>query len=173
MKMNGFSSTAMLVALTTGLAAQAPAQAPAQPPQQAQEPPRPTVKPRWMMVGVNVTDLGRSTKFYKEVLGLVVKREYHPTDRPMAQVNLGFPGDSPLAPEVTLVWREGHKYTGRVTSGRLEFELPDIQAAVDKAVALGGKVDRPVAPINGFAGLLNAQIIDPDGHDIELVQRLP
>ncbi len=131
---------------------------------------------RWMFTRVNITDIDRSLTFYREVVGLVVRRERRPS-ADFAELFLGYPDDPPLTTTVMLIYRKGeHVPTGSSQSMGLAFETTDAARACAQARALGGAVihepkDSGHEP--GQGSIRIALVQDPDGHSLELVQYVP
>ena len=136
-------------------------------------------------IGVCVSDLERSLRFYCDVLGF----ERSST---MADVHVaGEPSDSLLRLRgvdlhAVYVERDGFRlellhYASPASPGRapqrtmndlgfthLSVQVPDVKAALDKLEALGVEIDRDT--VIEFSGLTVAAFVrDPDGLGIELV----
>lgn len=107
-------------------------------------------------------DLGRSRRFYHDVLGLAVYREFGPRDSPGTVFFLGGGfleisghGEEPASPPV-VIWlqvRDARAEYARIAAG---------------AAACGARVLRE--PVTEPWGLTEAWIADPDGTKIVLVE---
>ena len=102
-------------------------------------------------------DANRARKFYAEMFGWKIgdvmpeMGNYAMVDGETSRVGGGL-GEAP----------DG---STRVT---IYVEVPDLQASLDQAVAMGGKVVMPPTDIPGVVSL--AQFADPDGNVIGLVK---
>lgn len=119
-----------------------------------------------IMVGVRISDLSRSLRFYT-ALGYVELGRV-PTEDEGSLVMLAFPGE-PWA-SLELVHRPAD---GPVTVGEgldhLAIQVDAVAPTVDRLTGAGlapGPVERPGGP----DGPMVSRLTDPDGHRIELVQ---
>jgi catechol 2,3-dioxygenase-like lactoylglutathione lyase family enzyme len=126
-------------------------------------PPLPdAIKPiRMSGVGLNVSDLERSMKFYTEVLGFKVASR-QPAQGPASEYLLGFTGQ--VREDNLVVLRKGAVEPGAKTFGRILLVVPNGKALAERVVAAGYPMDRPLAATTNF-------VRDPDGYLIELYQR--
>lgn len=126
-------------------------------------PPMPdAIKPiRMSGVGLNVSDLERSMKFYTEVLGFKVASRV-PAQGPAQEYLLGFTGQ--VREDNLVVLRKGAVEPGAKTFGRVLLVVPNGKALAQRVVAAGYPMDRPLAETTNF-------VRDPDGYLIELYQR--
>ncbi|MFC0864243.1 VOC family protein [Sphaerimonospora cavernae] len=109
-------------------------------------------------------DPDASRRFYRDLLGLAVYREFGPADDPGVVFFLGqgFLEVSP-APETNTV-SEG----SRGAHLRIWLQVRDVRAEHDRLAAAGVPVLRP--PLTEPWGLIEMWIEDPDGTPIVLVQ---
>lgn len=107
---------------------------------------------------VRPTDPAASRRFYRDVLGLAISREFGPDDNPGT---VFFLGSSFLE-----VSGQGSERASKDTS--LWVQVRDVQAEWDRLVAAGVEALRE--PRLEPWGLLEAWISDPDGLRIILVQ---
>jgi predicted enzyme related to lactoylglutathione lyase len=104
------------------------------------------------------TDPGRSHRFYRDVLGLAVHREFGPPDRPgvvffLGQGYLEVSGQSAASPgEGIAIW----------------MQIRDVRAEHERLLAAGVDIRRP--PQTEPWGLIEMWIADPDGVPIVLVE---
>jgi predicted enzyme related to lactoylglutathione lyase len=162
----------MVLALTAASAAAALASA-QQPPVQAvsasgnQEP----AKKALTMLGaaVPVADLDRALAFYTKGLGM--KSGYRMDQKEVIEVPLTFPGGGPY---YVLIWSKAPNitYSAGPVSRRIIFDVPDIRALEAQLKANGYGFQSPIHEIAQFHTAV-AQLDDPDGNHIELVQRTP
>jgi catechol 2,3-dioxygenase-like lactoylglutathione lyase family enzyme len=113
-----------------------------------------------------VSDLGRASHFYDDVLGTLGYRRTHSTDREAAYG----PGDT------MLFWLYPVADTTTALAAprmHLAFDAPSegaVEAFVARAVALGAKVVRPAGKRPDISNdYFGAIVDDPDGHRIEVV----
>src|ERR1700688_3069917 len=103
-------------------------------------------------------DLDRSRRFYRDVLGLAVYREFGPADDPAVVFFLGqglleVSGREPAPPGAKLmIW----------------LQIRDVRAEHDRLVAAGARVLR--GPAREPWGLVEMWIEDPDGVPVVLVE---
>lgn len=120
------------------------------------------VKPiRVSGVGIRVSDIERSKKFYTEVLGLKVGARV-PAQGDVSEYLLGMTGD--IRADNLIVIRKGEVKPGATEFGSISIVVPNGRAMAERAVAAGYKTARPIVDGANF-------IKDPDGYTIELYQR--
>ncbi|GIH69804.1 VOC family protein [Sphaerimonospora thailandensis] len=109
-------------------------------------------------------DPDASRRFYRDVLGLAVYREFGPADDPGVVFFLGqgLLEVSP-APETDTVSEGSH-----AAHLQIWLQVRDVRAEHDRLVAAGVPVRRP--PLTEPWGLIEMWIEDPDGTPIVLVQ---
>ena len=103
-------------------------------------------------------DLGRSHRFYRDVLGLAVYREFGPPAHPGLVFFLG-PG---------LLEVSGHAAGPSGRSMMIWLQVRDVHAEHDRLAAAGARILRP--PTAEPWGLTEMWIEDPDGIRIVLVE---
>jgi catechol 2,3-dioxygenase-like lactoylglutathione lyase family enzyme len=103
-------------------------------------------------------DLDRSRRFYRDVLGLAVYREFGPADDPAVVFFLG----------QGLLEVSGHAPGPPGTSMRIWLQVRDVRAEHDRLVAAGARITRK--PVQEPWGLVEMWIEDPDGVPIVLVE---
>jgi lactoylglutathione lyase len=119
---------------------------------------------------LRVGDLERSIAFYTEVLGMKVLRTF---DRPEDKYTLVFIGyDSEQESCVLeLTYNYGIKdYLHGNAFGHIAIAVKDCYSACDKIIELGGTVTRAAGPLKGSDEVI-AFVKDPDGYQIELIER--
>ncbi len=119
---------------------------------------------------LRVGDLGRSVKFYTEVLGMKVLRT---TDRPEQKYSLAFVGYDmeDRASVLELTYNNGvPKYDLGSAFGHIAIEVDNAAKACDAVRAKGGRVTREAGPVKGGTTVI-AFVEDPDGYKIEFIER--
>ena len=118
-------------------------------------------------VGIGVSDLERSTAFYRDVLGMQLQRTFE----------LGYMDEVMLAHEgrnavVLMHYTDGSARNYKDNPVKLVFYVTDPAAIAAKVKAAGLEVTREPAPIESLGGALVCLAKDPDGYTIELIQRV-
>ena len=116
---------------------------------------------------LRVGDLDRSISFYRDVLGMQLRRR---NDYPGGRFTLafmGFEGDA-MELELTHNWDTASYELGS-GYGHVALAVPDAYAACEAVIAKGGKVTRPAGPMMHGTTVI-AFVEDPDGYKIELIQ---
>ncbi len=124
---------------------------------------------KYLHTMIRVTDLSRSLRFYTQVLGLKLQRK---SDFPEGKFTLAFLGsDETSEPflELTYNW-ETHQYDLGNGYGHMAFGVSDIYKSCEDVQKVGAKVTRPPGPMKHGTSII-AFIEDPDGYQIELIQR--
>jgi catechol 2,3-dioxygenase-like lactoylglutathione lyase family enzyme len=120
------------------------------------------VKPiRISGLGLRVSDLERSKKFYTEVLGLKVGARV-PAQGDAAEYLLGMTGD--IRADNLIVITKGEVKPGATEFGRITIVVPNGRKLAERVVAAGYTTARPIVDGTNF-------VKDPDGYVIELYQR--
>ena len=119
------------------------------------------VKPiRVAGLGIRVSDLERSKKFYTEVLGLKVCAKVPAQGEPIEYL-LGMTGDARA--DTLIVIRKGEVKAGAAEFGSITVVVPNGRKMAERAAAAGYPPARIVDGTNF--------VKDPDGYSIELYQR--
>jgi catechol 2,3-dioxygenase-like lactoylglutathione lyase family enzyme len=119
------------------------------------------VKPiRVAGLGIRVSDLERSRKFYTEVLGLKVDAKVPAQGEPDEYL-LGMTGD--VRADTLIVIRKGEIKPGATEFGRIIIVVPNARKMAERVAAAGYPPARVVDGTNF--------VKDPDGYTIELFQR--
>jgi catechol 2,3-dioxygenase-like lactoylglutathione lyase family enzyme len=120
------------------------------------------VKPiRGSGLGIKVSDLDRSKKFYTEVLGLKVGAKV-PAQGETVEYLLGMTGD--IRSDTLIVIRKGEVKPGATDFGAITIVVPSGRKMAERVVAAGYTSARPIVDGTNF-------VKDPDGYTIELYQR--
>lgn len=119
---------------------------------------------------IRVGDLDRSIAFYTEVLGMKLRRrqDYPAGEFTLAFVGYGDESDS-VAIEMTYNWGVDSYEMGNAF-GHIALEVDDVYQAADEIRKRGGKIIREAGPMNAGTTMI-AFVEDPDGYQIELVER--
>jgi len=119
------------------------------------------VKPiRVAGLGIRVSDLERSRKFYTEVLGLKVGAKVPAQGEPVEYL-LGMTGD--IRADTLIVIRKGEIKPGATEFGSITIVVPNGRKMAERVAAAGYPPVRIVEGTNF--------VKDPDGYTIELYQR--
>ena len=119
------------------------------------------VKPiRVAGLGIRVSDLERSKKFYTEVLGLKVDARVPAQGDPVEYL-LGMTGD--IRADTLIVIRKGEIKPGATEFGSITIVVPSGRKMAERVAAAGYPPARIVAGTNF--------VKDPDGYTIELYER--
>jgi catechol 2,3-dioxygenase-like lactoylglutathione lyase family enzyme len=130
----------------------------------AQAPPPLTddIKPiRVSGLGIKVSDLERSKKFYTEVLGLKIGAKV-PAQGEAVEYLLGMTGN--IRADTLIVIRKGEVKPGATDFGTITIVVPSGRKMAERVVAAGYAIARPIVDGTNF-------VKDPDGYTVELYQR--
>jgi lactoylglutathione lyase len=120
------------------------------------------VKPlRVSGLGLRVSDLDRSMKFYTEVLGLTVDAKIPGKDGKVVEYLLGMTGDTRA--DALIVLSQGEVAPDAKKFGRIVLTVPNGRKLAERVAAAGYPPARIVDGTN--------IVTDPDGYTIELYQR--
>jgi catechol 2,3-dioxygenase-like lactoylglutathione lyase family enzyme len=111
-------------------------------------------------LGIRVSDLERSKKFYTEVLGLKVGAKVPAQGEPVEYL-LGMTGD--IRADTLIVIRKGEVKPGATEFGSITLVVPNARKMAERVAAAGYHPSRIVDGTN--------LVKDPDGYTIELYQR--
>jgi catechol 2,3-dioxygenase-like lactoylglutathione lyase family enzyme len=122
----------------------------------------PETKPiRVAGVGLRVSDLERSKRFYTEVLGLKVAARVPAQGEPIEYL-LGLTGN--IREDTLIVIRKGEVKPGASEFGSITLVVPNGRKMAERVAAAGHANARPIVDGTNF-------VRDPDGYMIELYQR--
>lgn len=118
-----------------------------------------------------VTDMGRSLHFYRDVLGMTVRMQFGPKDRPDAV--LGF-GANPMLPSIMLLSDREEQGPRKVEHAhgynRIAIHVSDMKA-IEAALHEAGYKTTEVRRVHDTVLMMMAT--DPDGYAVELVSAAP
>ena len=112
-------------------------------------------------LGIRVSDLERSKKFYTEVLGFKVGAKVPAQGEPYEYL-LGLTGN--IREDTLIVIRKGEVKPGANEFGNIVIVVPNGRKMAERVVAAGYQTARPIVDGTNF-------VRDPDGYMIELYQR--
>ena len=118
---------------------------------------------------IRVGDLGKSIKFYTELLGLHLHRKQDYPGGEFTLAFLGYGGNTEPFLELTYNW-DTDKYDLGSAYGHMAFGVEDIYDTCNKIEASGGKVVRAPGPMKHGTTVI-AFIEDPDSYRVELIER--
>jgi len=126
---------------------------------------------RMLHTMLRVGDLERSVGFYTGCLGMQELRRNDVPDGKYTLVFVGYAEEREQA-VIELTYNYGvDSYELGSAYGHIALGVPDIQAAVERVRAAGGKVTREPGPVK-FGKTVIAFVEDPDGYKIELIERV-
>ena len=119
---------------------------------------------------IRVKDLEASIYFYTELLGmkLLAQNDYPGGRFTLAFVGFGDHSDEGSI-ELTYNW-DRDRYNLGDAFGHIAIGVEDIYRTCEDIAAKGGKVVRPAGPMK-HGSVLIAFVEDPNGYQIELIQR--
>jgi catechol 2,3-dioxygenase-like lactoylglutathione lyase family enzyme len=112
-------------------------------------------------LGIRVSDLERSKKFYTEVLGMKIGAKVPAQGEPVEYL-LGLTGN--IREDTLIVIRKGDVKPGANEFGNIVIVVPNGRKMAERVVAAGYSTARPIVDGTNF-------VKDPDGYTIELYQR--
>jgi lactoylglutathione lyase len=119
---------------------------------------------------LRVGDLGRSIRFYTEVLGMRLLRQHDYPDGKFTLAFVGYGLESEQA-VIELTYNYGvDRYDLGSGFGHIALEVADAAAACAEIKKRGGKVVREAGPMKHGTTVI-AFVEDPDGYKIEFIQR--
>lgn len=119
---------------------------------------------------LRVGDMQQSINFYTQMLGMKVLRTLDQPEQEYSLTFLGF-GDESDSCVLELTYNYGvSEYETGNAFGHIAISVDDCQAACVEIKAKGGNVILEAKPLPGSDEII-AFITDPDGYQIELIQR--
>ncbi|MGO4430405.1 VOC family protein, partial [Streptomyces sp. MCAF7] len=123
---------------------------------------------RFAFIKILVNDLETESAFYSSVIGLTEKHRVTGGEGDGAYMESVM--DSPQGEEASLLLlKHLHRKAPAPGEAVLGFSVADVDGAVVAALAAGGSVRAEPRSIPRY-GLRIAQVVDPEGHLLELVQ---
>jgi catechol 2,3-dioxygenase-like lactoylglutathione lyase family enzyme len=130
--------------------------------------PTPAAGAKLISVSFASSDLDRSVAFYTKVLGLTQTRviEY-PTEK---KIRMDFPGGGAGLLLIKPKSAAGVSVGPRI--GRMNLEVPDLRGVEARLASMGYHLSSGIIESKEYH-VLSAVAADPDGNELEMVQRLP
>lgn len=122
-------------------------------------------------VMVRVSDLGRSLRFYRDILGMEVLRYTEYEAGQFTNVFLRFANQSEAALELTYNWHQSEPYQVGNAFGHLALVVDDVVVAVDYLRQQGVHIKTAPKQMNHGQRII-AFVSDPDAYLIELLEPL-
>lgn len=117
---------------------------------------------------LRVGDLGRSIKFYTEVLGMKLLRKKDYPDGKFTLAFIGY-GDESENTVIELTYNWGtDSYDLGTGYGHIALEVDDVYEAAEEIRKRGGKILREAGPMNAGTTIISF-VEDPDGYPVELI----
>ena len=116
-------------------------------------------------IGIGVSDLAASHKFYTEVLGMQYLTKFNLSY--MDEIVLRFPGGGSAV--VLMEWTDGSDRTLGSNGIKLVVRSPDPAAMADAIKAAGGEIVRYPEAAPEVGGAIVGFAKDPDGYLLELL----
>ncbi|WP_375390601.1 VOC family protein [uncultured Sphingomonas sp.] len=127
------------------------------------DPATPAVSFSFSFFKINVADLDAAVRFYTEVFGFSVTDTVSLPE--LEERMLVMPGAKFTL--VLLQWQDGRAITVGNGFGPAGFLTRDVDAAYGRALAHGASAHRPPT---GMGPMRVAFVLDPEGHEIEMIQ---
>jgi len=125
---------------------------------------------RIMHTMLRVGNVQRSIVFYTQVLNMRVLRTFEQPDENYSLIFLGY-GDEADTAVLELTYNHGvREYDPGTGYGHIAIAVEDCYQACNDIRTNGGKITREPGLLNGSNEII-AFITDPDGYQIELIQR--
>ena len=127
-------------------------------------------------IGIGVSDIEKSTKFYQDILGLDIIGTYDDitvdnadgSESFLDEVVLGYK-NKPGTLLVLMTWpNDNKKYDGDIV--KVVFEVENAKSVMEKIRKAGGKIDREATPHYTIEGGLVGLGRDPDNYVVEVIQ---
>ena len=119
---------------------------------------------KYLHTMVRISDMDRSLRFYRDLLGLREIRRREDDKGRYTLIFLAPPGQDESPIELTFNW-DPEEYTGGRNFGHLAYEVDDIYALCQKLMDAGVTINRP--PRDGRMAFVRS----PDNISIELLQK--
>lgn len=119
---------------------------------------------------IRVGDLQRSIDFYTRIIGMRVLRTFNQPDEKYTLVFLGF-GEESETCVIELTYNIGvSEYTHGNGFGHIAISVDNCERACDEIRKKGGNIILDAELLSGSDEII-AFVTDPDGYQLELVQR--
>lgn len=124
----------------------------------------PTQLPKVFAVGIRVSDMARSVRFYREAMGATKATVLTPRE-----TSVSFPSGISINLVGPAAGAAAHAASGEGAVGFI-FQTSDIDALAKRVAAAGGTVVRQPSDGKATGGVRVAFVRDPDGARIEVIQ---
>jgi lactoylglutathione lyase len=119
---------------------------------------------------LRISDINRSVKFYTDMLGMKVLRILEQAEESYTLIFLGYTDES-KSTVLELTYNHGiTDYDVGNAYGHIAIGVTDIQESVAAIKKCGGKFTLEPTPLSGSDEII-AFLTDPDGYQIELIER--
>ena len=121
-------------------------------------------------VGLAVVDLELAAGFYERALGMTSLQTI--TLPTMKEIVLGFEGTRSAA-VILMKYTDGTQHENNKRDGKLVFYVNNVPEKIEAIRGAGCRVEREPEVIDSMGGAIIAFARDPDGHQLELIQKPP
>ncbi len=121
-------------------------------------------------VGIAVVDLELAVGFYERALGMTSLQTI--TLPTMKEIVLGFEGTRSAA-VILMKYTDGTQHENNKRDGKLVFYVNNVPEKIEAIRGAGCRVEREPEVIDSMGGAIIAFARDPDGHQLELIQKPP
>ncbi|MEC8745365.1 MAG: VOC family protein [Pseudomonadota bacterium] len=121
-------------------------------------------------VGIAVADLQVAARFYERALGMTSLQTI--TLPEMEEIILGFKGTRSAA-VILMKYTDGTHIKNNDKVGKLVFYVNNISGTLEAIRDAGCRVEREAKVIDSMGGAIIGFARDPDGHQLELIQKAP
>ena len=121
-------------------------------------------------VGIVVVDLELAAGFYERALGMTSLQTI--TLPTMKEIVLGFEGTRSAA-VILMKYTDGTQHENNKRDGKLVFYVNNASRTLEAIRDAGCRVEREAKVIDSMGGAIIGFARDPDGHQLELIQKPP
>jgi predicted enzyme related to lactoylglutathione lyase len=121
-------------------------------------------------VGIVVVDLELAAGFYERALGMTSLQTI--TLPTMKEIVLGFEGTRSAA-VILMKYTDGTQHENNKRDGKLVFYVNNASRTLEAIRDAGCRVEREAKVIDSMGGAIIGLARDPDGHQLELIQKPP
>ena len=121
-------------------------------------------------VGIVVVDLELAAGFYERALGMTSLQTI--TLPTMKEIVLGFEGTR-SATVILMKYTDGTQHENNKRDGKLVFYVNNASRTLEAIRDAGCRVEREAKVIDSMGGAIIGFARDPDGHQLELIQKPP
>ncbi len=121
-------------------------------------------------VGIAVADLKVAARFYESVLGMTSLRTIELPE--MEEIILGFEGTRSAA-VILMKYTDGTNIENNDKVGKLVFYVNNTSGTLEAIRDAGCRVEREAKVSDLMGGAIIGFARDPDGHQLELIQKPP